>query len=300
MGGSGEAASGARGSDSCVMVGDGSFTGVRARKIVWRSFSPAGEKLLKGAVTIAHGYGEHGGRYEHVAERLTAAGYVVYVPDHHGHGRSGGKRGRVSLEAAVTDLDQLMVTVVRANHRDVPQFMLGHSLGGTLALRYCMRHQRRLQGLIITSPLAVIEGGGALKLLGSVLGTILPGAPTTRIEPRLVSRDQAVVKEYIADPLNYHGAIPAGVARAFIRHTRSLPLDVRSVTLPTLLIWGTADRLCPPAGAEIIRDAIGSQDLTATAYPGLFHEIMNEPERELVLDQIVSWLDAHAAVATGR
>ena len=79
---------------------------------------------------------------------------------------------------------------------------------------------------------------------------MLPGAPVSRVDPRLVSRDNAVVKDYIADPLNHHGPIPAGVAREFIVHAGTLAADVRRITLPTLLMWGTADRLCPPPGAS--------------------------------------------------
>ncbi len=278
---------------------EGSFRGFRARHIVWQSWSPAGDQQLKGVVTIAHGYGEHIGRYQHVAARLTEAGFAVYGLDHHGHGRSQGKRGRVSLRRAVEDLDQLIVTVSRARNRELPQFLLGHSMGGAIALRYAMAHQDRLTGLALSAPLAAVEGGPALHTFARALGTVLPGAPVSRVDPRLVSRDHAVVKDYIADPLNHHGPIPAGVARDFIDHAGTLAADVRRITLPTLLMWGTADRLCPPAGSELVAANIGSEDLTVKPYEGLFHEILNEPERDQVLDDLVVWLDAHCVTAAG-
>ncbi|MGH2842928.1 MAG: lysophospholipase, partial [Solirubrobacteraceae bacterium] len=280
----------AAGSTAAPATDEGSFRGSRARRVAWRSWSPAGDQRPQGVITIAHGYGEHGGRYQHVAERLTQAGYVVYAPDHQGHGRSDGRRGRISLEAAVADLDQMVVTVARGRHEGAAQFMLGHSMGGAVALRYAMRHQDRLRGLILSAPLAQVEGGAALRLLAKALGRILPGAPVARIDPRLVSRDHAVVKAYIADPLNHHGPVPAAVARWFVLHGESLGRDAGRVTLPTLLMWGTADRLCPPAGAELVAARIGSQDLTATPWSGLFHEILNEPERDQILDQVVAWL----------
>jgi alpha-beta hydrolase superfamily lysophospholipase len=244
-------------------------------------------------VTIAHGYGEHIGRYQHVAARLNEAGFMVYGLDHHGHGRSAGKRGRVALAAAVTDLDQLIVTVARARHPQVPQFLLGHSMGGAIGLRYAIAHQARLTGLAISAPLAAVDGGPALLTFGKLIGRLFPAAPVSRVDPRLVSRDHAVVKDYIADPLNYHGQIPAGVARDFIVHAGTLGTDVRRITLPTLLMWGTADRLCPTAGSELVAGAIGSRDLTVKRYEGLFHEILNEPEREQVIDDLVAWLEAH-------
>jgi lysophospholipase len=189
--------------------------------------------------------------------------------------------------------------VSKGRHPDLPQFLLGHSMGGAIALRYAMAHQNRLTGLALSAPLAAVQGGPALHALGRALGTVLPGAPVSKVDPRLVSRDQAVVNAYIADPLNHHGPVPAGVARDLIVHVGSLAAGVRRITLPTLLMWGSADRLCPPAGAEMVAANIGSEDLTIKRYEGLFHEIMNEPEQEQVLDDLVDWLGAHlpAAVA---
>ena len=271
----------------------GSFRGTRARRIAWQSWSPAGDQPPKGVVTIAHGYGEHIGRYEHVAARLTGSGYAVYGLDHHGHGHSAGKRGRVSLRAAVQDLDQLIVTVAKRRHPELPQFLLGHSMGGAIGLRYAMAHQQRLTALAISAPLAAVDGGPALLAIGRVLGLLLPSAPVSKVDPRLVSKDNEVVKAYIADPLNHHGGVPAGVAREFITHADTLPIDVRQITLPTLLMWGTADRLCPTTGSEMVAANIASDDLTVKRYEGLFHEILNEPEREQVLEDLVAWLDGH-------
>jgi alpha-beta hydrolase superfamily lysophospholipase len=273
--------------------GEGIFRGNRARRLVWQSWLPDDGQPVTGVVTIAHGYGEHIGRYAHVADRLSRAGFAVYGLDHHGHGRSAGKRGRVAVGAAVQDLDQLIVTVARARRPDLPQFLIGHSMGGAFAIRYAMAHQNRLAGLVLSAPLAAVDGGRALLAFGRTLGAVLPGAPVSKVEPRLVSRDPAVVRDYIADPLNHHGPVPAAVARAMILHVSTLAADVKRITLPTLLMWGTADRLCPPRGAELVAANIGSEDLTVTRYPGLFHEILNEPEREQVLDDLIAWLQAH-------
>jgi len=276
-----------------TIADEGSFRGVKGRKIVWRSWSPVGEEPAKGVVTLAHGYGEHSGRYAHVASRLTAAGYAVYAPDHNAHGRSKGKPGRVSLAAAIADLNQMIVRVSVARHPDAPQFLLGHSMGGAIALRYAIAHQDRLAGLVVSAPLAAVDGGPALRAVGKLLGVILPGVPVGRVDPRLVSRDKAVVDAYVADPLNYHGPIPAGVGRQFLMSTETLAQDVRQITIPTLLLWGTADRLCPPHGAEAVAANIGSSDFTKKTYEGLFHEIMNEPEKDQVLDEIIGWLGSH-------
>lgn len=286
------------GTDGSTGTEQGSFRGTRARRIVWQSWSPAGDQQPKGVVTIAHGYGEHIGRYQHVAARLTDSGYAVYGLDHHGHGRSAGKRGKVALRPAVEDLDQLIVSVSRARHPELPQFLLGHSMGGAIALRYAIAHQRRLAGLVISAPLAAVDGSPALLAMGKVLGALFPGAPVSKVDPRLVSKDNEVVKAYIADPLNHHGGVPAGVARDFITHAATLQADVKRITLPALLMWGTADRLCPTSGSEMVASSIGSEDLTVKRYEGLFHEILNEPEREQVLSDLLAWLDAHLPGST--
>ena len=282
------------GTDGTGARAEGSFRGTRARRLAWQSWSPAGDQQPKGVVTIAHGYSEHIGRYQHVASRLNASGYMVYGLDHHGHGRSAGRRGKVSLQAAVADLDQFVVTVARARHPEQPQFLLGHSMGGAIALRYAMAHQKRLTGLAISAPLAAVEGGPVLLAIGRILGMVFPAVPVSRVDPRLVSRDHQVVKDYIADPLNHHGPVPARVARDFIVNVGTLADDVKRITLPTLLMWGTADRLCPPSGGELVAANIGSEDLTVERYEGLFHEIFNEPEHDRVLDDLVAWLDAHS------
>lgn len=274
----------------------GSFAGQRGRRIhfrVWEVDDSQPGASPRGTVVIVHGYGEHGGRYGHVAERLTREGYRVLAPDHHGHGESEGTRGRISFEDAVTDLDHL-VNIAHDAPAGPPVFMLGHSMGGALALRYALSHADRLTGLIVSAPLVQVEGRAAAKLLGRVLGVIAPGAPVARIDPGLVSRDPAVVAAYAEDPLVHHDPIPAETVSEFLRHAATLPDHVHRITLPTLLLYGTADRLCAPAGAELVRERMRQADLTTRTYEGLYHEILNEPERDRVLDDIVEWLAAHA------
>ena len=274
---------------------EGSFRGTRARRIVWQSWSPAGDQQLKGVVTIAHGYGEHIGRYEHVAQRLNEAGFAVYGLDHQGHGRSGGKRGRIELREAVADLDQLIVTVSKGRHPELPQFLLGHSLGGAIALRYAMAHQDRLTGLGAVGATRGRRGrpGTARVRRGRWARCCREGAGleggAAAGEPR-PGRRQGLHRR--PAQLSRRRSRP-GVARDMIVHVGTLAADVKRITLPTLLMWGTADRLCPPAGSELVAANIGSEDLTVRRYEGLFHEIMNEPEQEQVLDDLVGWLGAH-------
>ena len=171
-------------------------------------------------------------------------------------------------------------------------------MGGALALRYAMAHQDRLCGVILTAPLAQVDGHGAVKAIGRSIARVAPGVPLKKIDPKLISRDPEVVRAYAEDPLVYHRGIPAGVIAQFLIHVESLPQDVEIVTLPTLLMYGTADRLVAPAGSEMIASRISSTDLTVTPYEGLAHELLNEPEQRQVLDQICAWVAERAHAPT--
>jgi len=272
-----------------VRTAEGVLAGVGDRQIFRQSWSP--DSQPRAAVIIVHGASEHSGRYGHVAQALVADGYAVYALDHRGHGRSDGPRAVIDrLASAVTDVDGL-VSEVRAEHPELPIVMLGHSMGATVAISYTIRHHERLRALILSGPLAALEAAPApLRMLGRVLSVLAPKLPLVDIDASLVSRDPEVVRDYEADPLNHHGKLPARTIDELARAIDDFPEAVTTITLPVLILYGTADRLAPPSGAQMLERRIGSADKTAIAYPGLFHEILNEPEREAVLTDIRGWL----------
>jgi acylglycerol lipase len=270
---------------------EASFTGSRGVRIAWRSWLPPGPP--RALVVVVHGAGEHSGRYEHVAAALVSAGYGVSALDHRGHGRSEGTRALIErVDHAVADVDQLVGLALDANP-GAQVFVLGHSMGGLIALRYALAHQDRLAGLILSGTLAAIEDvPAALRMLGRLLSTLAPATPLIAIDPELVSRDPAVVAAYRSDPLVHHGKLPARTAAEIADAVERLASTVGDIHLPTLVLYGTADGLCPPAGSVMLGERIGSSDITVKAYDGLFHEILNEPERAAVLDDVLAWLDA--------
>jgi acylglycerol lipase len=271
------------------------FTGAGGFRIFWQSWLPEGEP--RATVVIAHGAGEHSDRYAHVAARLVSDGHAVYAIEHRGHGRSEGPRALIDrLRNAVADLDTL-VGKARDRHPDAPLFLFGHSMGGTIALSYALGHQDRLAGLILSGPLAALEASPApQRIIASVLSTVAPGLGLIAIDPSLVSKDPAVVKAYVEDPLVHHGKLPARTVTELAAATRSFPNAVGAITLPTLIVYGTEDRLCPTQGSVMLGERIGSADKTVKAYEGLHHELVNEPEQDIVLDDICSWLAARVAV----
>jgi alpha-beta hydrolase superfamily lysophospholipase len=274
----------------------GSFTGAGGLRIFSQSWRPADEP--KAVVVLVHGASEHSGRYGYVADALTAGGFAVYALDHRGHGRSEGARAVIDrMSRAVADVDQLVLQA-REENPGRPVFMLGHSMGGTVAVSYCLAHGERLAGLILSGALAAAEAAPApLLALGRILSVLTPQLGLVAIDPDQVSRDPAVVRDYIADPLNHHGKLPARTVAELAAAVARFPDAVGALTLPTLILYGSADALVPPAGSEMLLERIGSVDKRARAYPGLFHEILNEPERDEVLTEILGWLSDHIDAA---
>jgi alpha-beta hydrolase superfamily lysophospholipase len=166
----------------------------------------------KRLVVLVHGYGEHIGRYEHVAEALTARGSTVVGPDHVGHGRSAGERVLVeNFEPIVDDLR----AVVQAERGDLPVVMVGHSMGGLIAIRYTQRHRADLAGLVLSGPAVG---------LGPVMQEWLAAAelPAEPLDATALSRDPAVGEAYVADPFVYHGGWKRPTLRAFVAADRAI------------------------------------------------------------------------------
>jgi acylglycerol lipase len=276
------------------------FAGARRVRIYWQAWLPA--TAPRALIVIAHGASEHSGRYAHVAARLVDEGYAVYALEHRGHGRSQGPRALIDrMGNAVADVDRL-VALAAAEHPRAKVFLLGHSMGATIALCYALRHQQRLSGLILTGPLAALESAPLpMRIMVKLLSAVAPTRPVVAIDPSLVSRDQSVVKAYVDDPLVYHGMLPARTVAELATAIDSFPDRVQAITVSTLVMYGTADRLCPPRGSGMLGERLGAADKTLRAYGGLYHEILNEPEQDQVLDEICSWLAARAgSVAPSR
>lgn len=249
----------------------------------------------RGTVQIVHGLGEHIGRYAWLAAQLNAAGWAVVGHDHRGHGRSEGRRGAIAdSQALLADLAQV-TDAVRQPGRHL---LLGHSLGGLIAARFVAEAlaarpapwSRAVDGLVLSSP-ALDPGMNAVqRALLAVLGPIAPNlALHNGLKPEWVSRDPAVVKDYIADPLN-HDRITPRLVRFIVDGGEFVRSRAGLWTTHTLLLWAGADRCVAPAGSEAFAAAAPRAVLTAQAIPGLFHEIFNEPERDAVFSQLARWL----------
>lgn len=275
------------------MAIEGSFTGAKGRRIFTQSWLPEG--AARDQVVIAHGYAEHSGRYDAVARFLSARGFAVHALDHHGHGKSDGRRAVIERFAqADADIDKL-VDKVRADSGQATVKLIGHSMGGSLALNYALNHQEKLSGLVLSGPAIGGRMARVTRWILAVISTLAPQRGTVALAGNAVSRDPAVVAAYLADPLVFRGKVPARTAHEMFGAIHSYPARVGSLTVPCLLMHGEADALVSAKLAGEVFERIGSADKTVRFWPGLFHEIFNEPEREEVLGVMADWLEARAA-----
>lgn len=275
---------------------EGSFQGQKNVFIYRQAWLPDG--VVRAAVVIVHGLGEHSARYRHVAGYLVEAGCAVYALDHRGHGKSQGARAVIDRFAhAVDDIDQV-VELARREQPGKPVFMIGHSMGGALALSYTLRHAPKLKGLILSGPAVAIDGAPPhLRPLSKFLSVVAPRAGLFAIPPSTVSRDQDVVSDYGKDPLNHHGKVPARTLAEIVKFVEWLPAAASEIRLPLLIQHGSKDVLAGVSGSQMLAQTVSSTDKTLKIYEGLYHEIYNElPEdRARVLSDLQGWIEAHIA-----
>lgn len=247
----------------------------------------------RAVVVIAHGLAEHGGRYGELATRLVDKGFAVYAVDHRGHGRSGGKRANVErFDYLVSDLGTFLGRAQR-EHPGAPVILLGHSMGGTIALACALKYEAVLRALVLSAPaLAVGDPPSLLKLLTvRLLSSLSPDTGVLTLPARAISRDPDVVRAYESDPLVFRGAIPARTLAELLKAIEYLQQKAHELRLPVLVQHGSADELVPLTATHPVYQHLGlSKRRTIHIYDGLYHEIYNEPEKDRVIADLVSWL----------
>jgi alpha-beta hydrolase superfamily lysophospholipase len=252
----------------------------RRGRIVVHRWSPPKPRFV---ALIAHGIAEHAGRYRHVAERLVAEGADVFAPDFEGHGLSEGDR---ALFETIDDLVDELASVyqaARAAHPALPVVLIGHSLGGLIATRFVQRDQPELAALVLSGPFV----GGNPQFEALLAMDPMPQIP---IDPGVLSRDPAVGQAYASDELVYHGPVHRETLAATFAAVRKVQADRNFGDIPTLWIHGEEDALAPLAETKGAMEHLRGGKFEEHIYPGAQHEILNEINKDEVLDDVARFL----------
>ncbi len=269
---------------------EGFFKGVRDARIYFQSWLPEGEP--KAVLLIVHGLAEHSGRYMNVANHFVPLGYAVHGFDHPGHGKSDGTRVCVERFEDYTDTLKIYFDRIRPGK---PVFLVGHSMGGLIGAIYLLDHQRELKGAVLSGPAVKVPDKitPGIVLMGKMLSALMPRFGLLGLEAEGVCRDPAVVEAYISDPLVHRGKITARLAVEMLKAMQRISARASKITLPIMIVQGSADRLVDPTGAGMLYDTVSSADKEIRIYEGFYHEVFNEPERERVLRDVERWIEAH-------
>ena len=266
------------------------FAGWAGLELYFYCHRPAGPS--KAIVILVHGYAEHSGRYAHVIDFFVEQNYTVYAYDQRGHGRSEGVRADVvKFNDHVKDL-KTFVDLVRERESSDRIFLLGHSTGAVISVLLAAQHAELLAGLISTSIYLrdARQIPAFLIAVAPIVAAFAPLLPVSESVAEYVSKDPEVVENARTDPLTYHGKVRARMGVHFLNMYKDVTTNMGNVVAPILILNGADDRLADPEGSKILFEGIGSKDKTLRVFDGVHHEILNEPEKQMVFDEIADWL----------
>ncbi len=270
---------------------DGRFNGPDGLSLYYQYWLPEGPP--RAVLVIAHGAGEHSSRYAGLAEFFIPHGYAIAALDHPGHGKSDGDYGHVGAFTQYLEGLALFRQQVAADFPGLPLILLGHSMGGLISAAYLLEHPEDFIACALSAPAIASElQPGFLQIaLIRLLSRLFPKLGVMQLEASGVSRDPAVVEAYTADPLVHHGKFSARFVSELFSTMGRVQAEAVTIKRPLLLLHGEADQMTAPAGSQLLYAAASSEDKSLKLYPGLYHEIFNEPEREEVLGDLLAWCD---------
>ena len=274
-----------------VLHREGRFVGAGEYNLYYQSWHPHG--TTKAIVIIVHGLGVHSDIFANIVNYLTAKNYGVYGFDLRGHGRSPGQRGYINSWSEFREDLRAFLQLVKQKESNLPIFLLGQSLGGTIALEYTLRDQDKLQGLILFSP-ALKVGISSLKIaIGRILSQLRPGFTLdTGIGEITSSRDPEFVKTLAEDPLR-HTKGTARLATEFGQTVAWIEKNVEMLKIPLLILHGDADRISLPESSRLLFEQITFADKERRVYNGGYHELHNDLNYQEVLADLGDWLEKH-------
>ena len=242
----------------------------------------------KSTIIIVHGLGENQGRYEWVTKQLNSNGYSVYRYDHRGHGRSGGKRGYAKhFSVIINDLDEIVDYVKKEEKTDV--YLLGHSMGGFIVNNYGSHHSDKLKGIISSAAPGIILN--MVKILTKVPFKLIGWVDYKNALGGALSHDPQIPVDYENDPYNLKKFKIRLLGTMFIEGVKDLQANIKNFSCPVLYLHGKDDTIVEYESTEWLYANNPVEDKSLVLYDGMYHEILNEVEKEKVMNDILKWLE---------
>ncbi|HYR11013.1 MAG TPA: alpha/beta hydrolase [Longimicrobium sp.] len=258
-------------------------------RLHYRSWPAPVERAV---LLVSHGLGEHGGRYAALAEDLAEHGITVHAIDHRGHGLSGGRRGHVAhFGEFVRDFETFRAAIAK-EHPSAPLFLLGHSLGGLIAIHHLQTHpEAGYRGAVLSAPLVgiAVQAPRWKVALSGFLSRLIPWLPFhNEIETAMLSTAPGYEAAYRADTL-LHNTITPRLYTEMVRAIDGAFQRPDGIQVPLLVLAPTADRVVLPEAVARFASACPG-DVETKRYVGFQHESLNEKDRHQVVADVAAWL----------
>lgn len=276
---------------------EGKLQGLGRLTLYYQSWHPLGS--VKGVVVILHGLGSHSSLFGNIIHSLLPAGYAVYGLDLRGHGRSQGQRGHINDWSEFRADLQALLAMIETLENDSPRFLLGHSLGGLIALDYVLRFPTAVQGVITMAPPLGRIGVSPVKLaLGKAVSQVIPRfAISVGLVETALSRDQNVLATLHRDRL-MHSKASARLGHEFLAIKQWIHAHGSELQVPILMLHGGADKVSLPEGSRAFFQQVQFPDKEYHEYPESRHALHRDLDYPEIVADVKHWLDRHSCDRT--